>query len=236
MLRQKTEAVLKSIYLIFNEGYNSTHSDALIRKDLLEQAMYLCQLLCKNSKTQIAEVYAAMALMHFHAARIESRISAEGEIILLAHQDRIKWNTELIEIGNDYLNKSAFGGSISSYHLEAAIAYEHCIAPSFEKTNWPQIIAYYDLLVRFYPTPVVMLNRIVVIFKIKGRDEALLELKKSAYQKDWEKHYLYHSLLGEIYSSIDAKKAKASFEKAIVLTRSEVEQKFLQHKIDELSH
>ena len=235
LLRQKTEAVLKSIYLIFNEGYCSTHSDELIRKDLLEQAMYLCRLLCNNPKTQIAEVYAAMALMHFHAARIESRVSAEGEIILLRYQDRATWDATLIQEGNDYMNKSAFGGTISSYHLEAAIAYEHCIAASFEETNWPQILAYYDLLARFYPTSIVMLNRVAVIYKLQGPDLALFELKGGLFLKEWEKHYLYHSLLGEIHSQTDDKKARASFEKAIALTRSEVEQTFLRNRINQLS-
>lgn len=234
LLRHKTEAVLKSIYLIFNEGYNSTHSDELIRKDLLRQAMYLCGLLCNNPNTQIPEGYAAMALMCFHLARIDSRISAEGEIILLALQDRTKWNPVLIKEGNDYMNKSAFGGIISSYHLEAAIAYEHCIAGKFENTNWPQILTYYDLMAKFYPTPVVLLNRVVVIYKIKGGDSALLEMKDAIYLKEWEKHYLYHSLLGEIYSERDIEKAKASFERAITLTKSEVEQRFLKHKITHL--
>ncbi len=234
-LRYKTQAVLRSIYLIFNEGYNSTHSDELIRKELLDQAMYLCRLLSNNPNTQIAEVYAAMALMYFHAARIQSRVSAEGEIILLAQQDRSTWDHTLIEEGNHYMNKSAFGGAISSYHLEAAIAYEHCVAETFEQTNWPQILAYSDLLAKFYPTPLVMLNRAAVIYKIKGPEQALLELKQSSFLKEWEKHYLYYSLLGEIYSERDIEKAKASFERAITLTKSEVEQKFLRHKIDQLS-
>jgi RNA polymerase sigma factor (sigma-70 family) len=233
LLNQKTHAVLKSIYLIFNEGYNSTHADELIRQDLLEQAMYLCRLLSNNPNTRTSEVYAAMALMCFHAARIESRISAEGEIILLDQQDRSRWDTALISEGNDYLNRSAFGGTISSYHLEAAIAYEHCIAETFEKTNWSRILAYYDLLVKFYPTPVVNLNRIVVVFKLRGPDQALLELKESSCLKEWEKLYLYYSLLGEIYSTTDWLKAKASFEKALTLTKSETEQRFLRHKIEQ---
>jgi RNA polymerase sigma-70 factor (ECF subfamily) len=130
-LNSRTEAVLKTIYLIFNEGYNSSHSDELIRKDLLAQAMYLCKLLCNNPHTQSPQVYAAMALMCLHAARINSRISPEGEIILLAQQDRTQWNRRLIEEGNDWMNKAAYGDGISIYHIQAAIAYEHCIALPF---------------------------------------------------------------------------------------------------------
>ncbi len=139
-LKGRTNAVLKTIYLIFNEGYNATHTDTLIRKDLLDQAMYLNGLLCSNHNTQIPEVYAAMALMHLHAARIDSRIGADGGIILLAAQDRSKWDRELIDRGNYYLNKAAVGDTVSTYHIEAAIAFEHCVAASFEDTNWERIL------------------------------------------------------------------------------------------------
>ena len=233
-LKKKTDAVLKSIYLIFNEGYNSTNSDELIRKDLLEQAMYLCGLLCNNQLTQNPEVNAAMALMCFHAARIDSRLSIEGEIILLAQQDRTKWDIALIEEGNGYMNKAASGNIISTYHIEAAIAWEHCIAETFEKTNWQQILVYYDLLAELHPTAVVMLNRMTVVYKIKGCQQTLLEISQSPFFKEWEKHYLYHSLVGEIYSKTDKEKAKTSFEKAITLTKSDAEQKLLKHKIEQL--
>lgn len=233
-LKGRTDAVLKTIYLIFNEGYNSTHSDELIRKDLLQQAMYLCKLLCDNPNTQLPEVYAAMALMCFHASRIDSRISSEGEIILLAQQDRSKWNWKLIEDGNMYLNKAAFGDSLNTYHIEAAIAFEHCIAISFEKTNWLQILAHYDLLVQMHPTAIVALNRLTVVYKINGAEETLKELNQSPYLKEWEKQYLYYSLLGEIYTQTDKRKAITNFEKAITLTHSEAERKLLKRKMEEV--
>jgi RNA polymerase sigma-70 factor (ECF subfamily) len=233
-LNSRTEAVLKTIYLIFNEGYNSSHSDELIRKDLLAQAMYLCKLLCNNPHTQSPQVYAAMALMCLHAARINSRISPEGEIILLAQQDRTQWNHRLIEEGNDWMNKAAYGDGISSYHIEAAIAFEHCIALTFEDTDWQQILAWYDMLVQLHPTAFVALNRMTVVFKISGAAETLQQLQLSPFLKDWEKHYIYYSLLGEIYSSSDKQKAVANFEKAISLTGSEAEKKLLRKKIEAL--
>jgi RNA polymerase sigma-70 factor (ECF subfamily) len=233
-LNSRTEAVLKTIYLIFNEGYNSSHSDELIRKDLLAQAMYLCKLLCNNPHTQSPQVYAAMALMCLHAARINSRISPEGEIILLAQQDRTQWNRRLIEEGNDWMNKAAYGDGISSYHIEAAIAFEHCIALTFEDTNWQQILAWYDMLVQLHPTAFVALNRMTVVFKISGAAETLQQLQLSPFLKEWEKHYIYYSLLGEIYSSSDKQKAVANFEKAISLTGSEAEKKLLRKKIEAL--
>jgi RNA polymerase sigma-70 factor (ECF subfamily) len=233
-LRQRTEAVLKTIYLIFNEGYNSSHSNELIRKDLLAQAMYLCDLLCNNPHTQSPQAFAAMALMCFHAARINSRISPEGEIILLAQQNRSQWNRQLIDEGNAYMNKAAVGDSLSSYHIEAAIAYEHCTAAEFENTNWQRILAYYDLLVQIHPTAFVALNRMAVVYKLNGAAQTLQQLQRSPFLKEWEKHYIYYSLLGEIYSSTDTKKAIANFEKALTLTQSEAEKKLLRRKMEGL--
>jgi predicted RNA polymerase sigma factor len=234
LLKARTEAVLKSIYLIFNEGYNSTNSDQLIRRDLIDQAMYLCGVLCNNPQTQIPDAFAAIALMCFHAARIESRLTIEGEIILLDQQDRTKWDQSMIRLGNEYMNKSAFGESLSSYHIEAAIAYEHCTAEAFDQTNWEQILAYYDLLIKIYPTPIVTLNRMAVLFKVKGGVQTLRELNTSPFLKDWEKHYLYHSLLGEIYSDTDSVRARQCIEKAMSLTKSEVERRLLQNKMERL--
>jgi RNA polymerase sigma factor (sigma-70 family) len=234
LLKARTEAVLKSIYLIFNEGYNSTNSDQLIRRDLIDQAMYLCGVLCNNPQTQIPDAFAAIALMCFHAARIESRLTIEGEIILLDQQDRTKWDQSMIRLGNEYMNKSAFGESLSSYHIEAAIAYEHCTAETFEQTNWEQILAYYDLLIKIYATPIVTLNRMAVLFKVKGGVQTLHELNTSPFLKDWEKHYLYHSLLAEIYSGGDIVKARQCIKKAMSLTKSEVERRLLQNKLERL--
>jgi RNA polymerase sigma factor (sigma-70 family) len=229
-----TDAVLKAIYLIFNEGYNSTHADQLIRKDLLDQALYLCGLLCGNSHTQLPQVYAAMALMCFHAARTDSRMSTEGEIILLAQQDRSKWNRRMVAQGNDYLNKAAQGDVITSYHIEAAIAFEHCMAPSFAETRWDRILGYYDMLLKIHPTPVVALNRLTVIYKMAGAEKTLRQLNSAEYLPDWKKHYLYYSLLGEIYSSADPVLARLHFEKAITLTASDAEKKLLEKKIQAL--
>lgn len=229
-LETGTDAVLKTIYLLFNEGYNSTHAEKLIRKDLIAQAMYLCGLLCASPRTQLPAVFAAMALMCFHAARINSRIDINGDIVLLSHQDRSKWDVALINTGNDYMNKAAFGNDISSYHIEAAIAYEHCIAPSFGQTNWQHILAYYDMLVAISPSPVVLLNRLTVIFKVYGSEKTLLEIQASPFKKEWEKNYLYHSLMGDIYAGNNTTWARTAYETAAGLTKSEAEKKLLLKK------
>lgn len=234
-LRVETGAVLKSIYLLFNEGYHSASTDALIRKDLIAQAMYLCSLLTENKRTALPEVFATMALMSFHAARIESRMSSDGEIILLAEQDRSTWNRELITQGNGYLSLAASGGVITTYHIEAAIAYEHCSAGSYEATNWPHIRLLYDWLMRIAPSPVVALNRLVVIYKIEGAAAALSETENTPYRSALENNYLFHSLLGEMYAAGNPEQARTCFEKAIGLTTSDAEKRLLGKKRDALT-
>ena len=233
-LKSGTDVVLKTIYLLFNEGYNSTHAEELIRKDLLTQAMYLCGLLCNNPHTQLPEVFAAMALMCFHAARINSRIDGCGDIVLLSHQDRSKWDQQMIAKGNEYMNKAAFGSDLSSYHIEAAIAYEHCMAASFEQTNWQRILSYYDMLASINPSSIVLLNRLTVIFKVYGTEKTLAEINDSPFHKEWEKNYLFHSLLGDIYADNDKATAKNSYETASRLTKSEAEKKLLYKKVIQL--
>jgi RNA polymerase sigma factor (sigma-70 family) len=236
LIRDRTAAVLKTIYLIFNEGYNATHHSKLIREDLLHQAMYLCKLLAGNRMTSLPEVNAAMALMCFHSARINSRIDENGEIVLLAQQDRSKWNRRLIEEGNDYLDKAAFGETITSYHAEAAIAYEHCVAESFEQTNWNNILNYYNLLVAINPNSVVQLHRLTVIHKVYGADRTLEEIEHSEYKKNWEDNYLYYAILGDVYAESLPALAKENYKKAAGLTKSDAEKKLLFKKIENLTH
>ena len=231
-IKNRTDAVLNTIYLLFNEGYNSTSSEDLIRKDVIEEAMMLCRLLTENDHTQQPEVFALMALMCFHSSRSDSRLTTEGEIILLPMQDRSKWVSALIEEGNEYMNKAAFGNTVSTYHIEAAIAYEHCTAKSFKETNWKKILDYYEWLCKIAPSPINELNKVVAVMELYGAAIALEELESIKEKKKLESYYLYHSLLGEIYSRLDnLSAAKEHFEAAIKLTHSETERKMLSNKI-----
>ena len=234
-LKNRTDAVINAIYLLFNEGYNSTHSDELIRKDLIDEAKLLCKLLCDNPQTQQPETFALMALICFHSARSDSRLTTEGEIILLPYQDRKLWNWDLINEGNDYMNKAAVGNTVSTYHLEAAIAYEHCTAPKFEQTNWPQILDYYEMLCTIAYSPITEMNRAVAVMQVQGAHEALQFLQNMADHKKLESYYLYHSLLGEIKTRLhNPNEAKQHFEKAMGLTHSDVEKKMLKVKMGAL--
>lgn len=234
-ITSKTTVVLNTIYLIFNEGYNSTHHDQLIRKDIISQSLWLCKSLLDTKLTQLPEVYALMALMLFHTARLDSRISDQGELILLSDQDRTIWNDELIAQGRRYLNQSAFGESLSTYHLEAAIAYKHCIAKSYETTDWKEILKYYDLLLKIKNDPIVSLNRCLVILELYGAEEALDAIKSIKDHKLLEKYYLYHSTLGDIHQQlIQPNIAVVYYQKAMKLTQSAPEKRLLKHKIGEM--
>lgn len=231
----RIETVLRAIYLIFNEGYNSTHASNLIRDDLIAQAMFLCKSLLGNEKTQLPEVYALMGLICFHCARSESRLTPEGELILLAHQDRSSWNQELIEAGNSYLNKAAFGKKLSAYHLEAAIAYEHCTAKDYTHTNWEAILGYYDTLLAQAFDPIIFLNRSIVLLQVEGLQAAFDSLLELEDMKSLQDYYLYHAVWGEIQAQLgNVEAAKLHLQQASQLTGSQQEKRFLAEKMNKL--
>ncbi len=236
-IKSRTEAVLNSIYLLFNEGYNSTHTEELIRKDVIEESLMLCNLLAENEHTHMPEVFALMALMCFHSSRNESRLTPEGEMILLPAQDRRKWNKDFINEGMYYINKAAMGDQVSTYHLEAAIAYEHCTAESFEKTNWKAILHYYEWLCKISPSPVTELNKVIVVLHLDGAAKALKLIQTLGKKEKLKSYYLYYSLLGEIHTQMNKPdEAKKQFEEAFKLTQSKTEQRMLLGKIGKLQN
>ncbi|MEP6615064.1 MAG: sigma-70 family RNA polymerase sigma factor [Ginsengibacter sp.] len=236
-LKLRTDSVLNTIYLLFNEGYSSANSDHPIRQDVMNEAMLLCKLLTENRYTQVPQAFALMALICFHSARSESRVSANGELILLPMQDRSKWDKQLIQKGNEYMSMAAFGNVVSSYHLEAAIAYEHCMAANFKATDWDKIIKYYDWLCKVSPSPVNELNKVVAIMQVKDAKTALQELESIQDKEKLTSYYLYYGLLGEIHTRLnDFEKAKYYLESAIQLTTSEKEKKILTNKLEEIGN
>jgi RNA polymerase sigma factor (sigma-70 family) len=232
----KLDSVLKAIYLLFNEGYLSTHSDQSIRKDLIHQALYLGSILCDHPKTNTAKVHAAMSLMCFHAARLDSRLDTFGDIILLAQQDRSLWDQPMIARGMMYLDQSAQGNQITSYHLEAAIAYEHCIALTYEQTNWKKILQFYDWLESIQPNPIVALNRMVAFSKCHTAISTLEVLKQSSFFSQWQTQPVYHALLGDLYANNNTAKAKQHYLQASELTHSNAEKKLMLKKIGGLEN
>ena len=231
-LTARLDTVLKSVYLLFSEGYNSSNPDQLIRRDLCEEAMRLCLLLAQTPRTQQPAVDALLALMCFQAARFDARTDATGCIVLLADQDRSRWNQELIQKGHLHLNRSAEGTAPTDYHLEAGIAMLHCIAPSYEDTDWPSVLLYYDLLMALKPSPIVALHRAVAVAKVHGPFQAIDEVINLS---GLDAIHHYHAILGDLYEqSGQMEPARQHYRRAIQLTASAAEKELLERKLNRL--
>jgi RNA polymerase sigma factor (sigma-70 family) len=228
-LQERIDAVLKSLYLLFNEGYNSSHSEKLIREDLCEEAMRLCLLLIQHPLTAYPRSKALLSLMCFQSSRLNARLDDKGNIILLKYQDRSRWYRPLIKKGFDYLDEAAEPFEVSSYHFEAAIASLHAASPSFEQTDWKSIYHLYEMLYQAQPNPVVAMNKAIASAYAISKQKALEELKEI---KGLEQHHLYYASIGEMYFELQEKEnAKIYFEKAIRLTNSQTEKQLLLEKI-----
>jgi RNA polymerase sigma-70 factor (ECF subfamily) len=228
-LPARLDVVLKSLYLLFNEGYSSSHPDNVIREDLCEEAMRLTFLLTSHKITNLPRTNALLSLMCFQASRLKARLDDKGNIILLKFQDRNKWNKSLIEKGTTYLEIAAENSEISSYLLEAAIASLHASANSFEHTDWKSIYDLYEVLYQLQPAPIIALNKAIASAYAISKQNALSQLLQI---KGLENYYLYHTSIGEIYFELHQKhKAKEYYEKALHLTNSRPEQQLLLTKI-----
>lgn len=231
-LKPKLHIVANALYILFNEGYNSSSNKELIRKDICLEAMRLCKLLIAHFPDE-AMIHALFALMCFHVARFDSRIDHQGAIVLFKDQDRTLWNKELIQAGIVHLSSASKGQSLSSYHIEAGIALEHCTAGSYENTNWRLIHQLYGQLYAFKPSPIIKLNLAIVNSRILGVNHAIDELEElKAEDQKLKKYYLLYATLGEFYKIKNLKeKAQVNFEMAKKLTSSLQEQQLLDTKM-----
>ncbi len=232
-LSDRLETVYTVLYLLFNEGYNSMKADELIRHDLCAEAMRLCKLLTEHKVCAQPSCFALLALMCFQASRFDSRLGEDNTIILLQQQDRGKWDRELIALGYQFLSQSSTGSYLSVYHIESAIAAEHCLAPDFESTNWNTLLRLYDLLLIRKPIPIVQLNRAVILAQTAGVATAIdTILDIPGILELLDRHYIYAAVLGELYRRAgNAAESRRLLEKAYTLTPSLAEKRLLQEKL-----
>jgi predicted RNA polymerase sigma factor len=224
------------LYLLFNEGYSSSHGDSAIRADLCEEAARLCNLLCLQPRFGKPATRALMALMLFHAARLEARLDPGGAFLLMEEQNRNKWDHRLIWRARDYLNESAEGTAISPYHLEAAIACHHCTAKSYAETNWLAILQLYDALLKIHRSPVYLLNRAIVIAEIDGPSAALHALADLGEDPALQRYHLFDTTLGELYRrSGDFARARQHFEAACSKTDSRFDRELIARRLSKCS-
>lgn len=236
-LQERLDTVYTILYLLFNEGYNSLKADELIRKDLCAEAMRLAYILSHNKAGKQPVTYALLSLMCFQASRFNSRLDEDNSIVLLQYQDREKWDRELIKVGYYYLNLSSQGEYMSVYHIESAIAAEHCLCESFECTNWQRLLELYDILLEKKDTPAVVLNRAVILSKIGKTDEAVKEiLAIKNIEGLLQSQYIYSAVLGDFYLAIaDNAQAKKYLSLSLQLTTSEAEKRLLKEKLKSIA-
>jgi RNA polymerase sigma factor (sigma-70 family) len=231
-LDNRLNTVLLAIYLLFNEGYNATQHEDLVRKDLINEAIRLCELVLRSNIVKHANCHALLALICFSACRNNTRLDANGNILLLKEQDRSKWDKQLIEKGIYHLEASANEETISKYQIEAGIAYEHARAAAYALTNWKNILTCYDLLQKYYPSPIVQLNRAIVVAELYGAAAGVKAIEEITDNTSLKKYYLLPATLGELHLQLQQnEKAKQYFLEAILLTQSEKEKSLLKQKI-----
>jgi len=227
-IKIRLDTVLKTLYLLFNEGYFSKTNNQLIRKDLCAEAVRLTFTLTENLLTNTTQTNALLALMCFQSSRFDARTSNNGEAILFEEQDKSLWDSKLIEKGNHYLIAAFDGNTLSKYHIEAAIAYWHTTPAN--KNKWQHILQLYDQLIQIEYSPVTALNRAFAFAKVYGHESAIPEVEKL---KLISKNY-YHSMLAYLYADTDIDVAINHYTQAIGLTKSEVEKQTLRKEIKRL--
>src|SRR6266487_4185557 len=232
-LPERLGAVLQVIYLVFNEGYSAAAGAKVTRAELTGEAIRLGRLLTELRPEP--EVIGLLSLMLLQESRHAARTSPTGELILLENQDRSLWNREQIAEGVALLEKALKSRRFGAYTLQAAIAAVHAGAESAAVTDWRQIVALYDRLLRIHPSPVVQLNRAVAIAMCNGPEAGLTLIDAVLEHGELANYYLAHSARADMYRRLGrTAEARSSYEKALALTQQEPERQFLQERIRQL--
>jgi len=233
-LPERLGAVLQVIYLVFNEGYSAAAGAKVTRAELTGEAIRLARLLTELRPEP--EVIGLLSLMLLQESRHVARASPAGELILLEHQDRSLWNREQIAEGVALLEKALKSRRFGSYTLQAAIAAVHAEAESAAVTDWRQIVALYNRLVRIQPSPIVELNRAVAIAMRDGPEVGLGLIDAVLAHGELADYYLAHSARADMCRRLGrTAEARSSYERALALTQQEPERQFLQERIRQLN-
>ena len=235
-LTPRLNGVLGALYLLFNEGYKASSGDRLLREELSNEAIRLMSVLLAHPAGRTPRAHALLALMLLTAARFPSRLDEHGALLRLHDQDRSKWDRTMIEQGLLHLVAAAEGDDLSEYHLQAGIAAIHCTAADYASTDWARILRHYDQLYRLKPSPIVALNRAVVVAHLHGPTEGLAALAAIADRDRLESHYLLHAVSGELHWRLKDERAAAnSFRRALALAHVGPEQAYLARMLERSS-
>jgi RNA polymerase sigma-70 factor, ECF subfamily len=244
-LGARMAAVLATLYLIFNEGYNTRTGDAPVRRDLSAEAMRLCRLLlqltaAKDVRTEVRfyqpELMGLLALMLLHDARHAARTDKDGRLVLLEEQDRGLWNRPQIESGQSLLMDALARRNPGPYQLQAAISAVHCEAAQPEDTDWPQIVGLYDALLTILPTPVIQLNRAAALSYAEGPAAALNTIETQQLERELGAYHYVHATRADCLRRLGLHHdARLAYERALELCDNAAEREFLSTRIASLS-
>lgn len=230
-LAQRLDAVLASLYLLFNEGYKASSGEHLVRSDLCHEAIRLTELLATHQHTGLPQCHALLALMLLSAARLPARTDDTGGILRLHEQDRSLWDQSLIQRGLQHLQLSARGDTLTEYHLEAGIAACHSTATDHGTTDWARILMLYDQLVLLTPSPVVALNRAIAVGRVHGAQSGLEAL---AAVQGLDFYLSLHAARGAFAAELGQTEAAAAhYREALALASLTSERSFLERQLAE---
>jgi RNA polymerase sigma-70 factor, ECF subfamily len=233
-LPERIQAVLLVVYLVFNEGYNASAGDALVRRELCHEAIRLGRILHSLMPGEV-EAQALLALMLLHDSRRDARANESGELVLLEDQDRTRWHQEQIAEGVQLMEQALARGARGPYALQAAIAALHAQARSAKETDWHQIVALYELLLQAQPSPVVELNRAVAVAMAHGLEEGLRLLDELEERRALPGYYLLPAARGDLLRRMQHwEESEEAYRRALTLVGNEAERGFLQKRLAEV--
>jgi RNA polymerase sigma-70 factor (ECF subfamily) len=231
-LPTRLASVLEVLYLTFNEGYAAHEGNALVRADLCQEALRLTVCLAACPATDLPAIHALAALMEFQTSRLPARLDADGELVRLAEQDRRLWDHQRIHRAFLHLDRSARGEQQTTYHLQAAIAAHHAAAPSASSTDWASILRLYDHLLALQPSPIVVLNRAVVLARLRGPKAGLEALKTLDDEPAVVDYHLLGATRGELLMQLGRRQEAAeAFRQALACRCSDPERRFLERRL-----
>lgn len=231
-LGRRLDGVLQTLYLLFNEGYKASIGEKLVRAELCSEAIRLTRLLAEHDVGDQPKTHALLAMMFLNAARLPTRVDGTGNLLRLQEQDRTRWDRTMIAQGTLHLTRSAAGAELTGFHLQAGIAACHCAAKDYASTDWRQILALYDRLVEIDGSPIVALNRAIVVAALHGARAGLEAVAAIPQLATLETYYLLHAVLGEFEAQLNHPRAAAGhFRKSLQLAEIASERRFLAQRL-----
>lgn len=231
-MESRLEAVQSTIYLLFSEGYSSSSGDVALRKDLCDEAIRLTRMLLQQMQLSLASTAALLALMLMHSARFDARLDTSGAIVLLESQDRSRWNWKMIREAMEWMARSTESNVLTRFHIESAIAWEHCRASDFETIDWRRVVDLYQALENLYPSPMIRLNLAIAWAYVAGPEiglQRLIDITESdrSRLRPW-----WDCAVAEAFHRLGkTAEATAHWTDALLLTKGTAHRNLIAHKL-----